>query len=219
MPPAPEDHPTRQKILEAARRLFHEQGFHATGISTILREADVNSGSLYHYFASKDALLVGVLDYYVSLLRPMVMNPVEADTIDPIERVFSLLARYRRGLEMLDFKMGCPIGNLALEVGDDNEPARALIDLNFRNWSSVVQGWLDAAGDRLPASTDRRQLAGFILTVMEGAMMRARAARSLAPFDESVDQLRAYIDQLETAARTGPRAPRPPSTGTPHAAP
>ena len=59
MPPAAEDHPTRQRIVEAARRLFHEQGFHATGISTILREADVNSGSLYHYFASKEALLSG----------------------------------------------------------------------------------------------------------------------------------------------------------------
>lgn len=205
-----EDHPTRQRILEAARRLFHEQGFHATGISTILREADVNSGSLYHYFPSKDALLVGVLDYYIHLLRPMVMDPAEQSATDPIERVFTLLANYRRGLELLDFKLGCPIGNLALEVGDDNPPARELIDLNFRNWAGVVRGWLDAAGDRLPASTDRAQLAGFVLTVMEGGMMRARAARSLAPYDESVSQLRAYIDQLQTAAATAARAPSHP---------
>ena len=40
-------------------RLFHEQGYSATGIATILREADVNSGSLYHLFPSKEALLVG----------------------------------------------------------------------------------------------------------------------------------------------------------------
>ena len=118
MPPANEEHPTRQRILEAARRLFHEQGFHATGISTILREADVNSGSLYHYFASKEALLSGVLTWYLDLLRPMVMNPVEGMTEDPIGRIFALLGFYRQGLAMTDFKMGCPIGNLALEVGD-----------------------------------------------------------------------------------------------------
>ncbi len=202
MAPSTEEHPTRQRILETARRLFHEQGFHATGISTILREADVNSGSLYHYFPSKEALLTVVLELYTHLLRPAVMNPVEGMTDDPIGRVFALLSFYRQGLQMTDFKMGCPIGNLALEVGDDNETARALIDRNFHNWSAVVRGWLDAAGDRLPSGTDRGALAGFILTVMEGAMMRARAARSFAPFDESVSQLRAYFDQLETTART-----------------
>ena len=212
MPPTNEEHPTRQRILEAARRLFHEQGFHATGISTILREADVNSGSLYHYFASKEALLSGVLAWYLDLLRPMVMNPVEGMTEDPIGRIFALLGFYRQGLAMTDFKMGCPIGNLALEVGDDNGAARELINQNFHNWSEVVCGWLGAAGDRLPATTDRKQLAGFVLTTMEGAMMRARAARSFEPFDESVAQLRAYFDHLETAARTGP------PTGETHAA-
>ena len=65
-----EDHPTRLRILEVARRLFHEQGYHATGISTILRESDTNSGSLYHYFPSKKPLLTGVLTLYLDLLRP-----------------------------------------------------------------------------------------------------------------------------------------------------
>lgn len=217
MNPTPEDHPTRARILETARRLFHEQGFHATGISTILREADVNSGSLYHYFPSKEALLTGVLELYVRLLRPAVMDPVEGMSGDPIGRVFALLGYYRQGLQMTDFKMGCPIGNLALEVGDDNVAARALIDLNFHNWSAVVEGWLVAAGDRLPASTDRRGLAGFVLTVMEGAMMRARAAKSFAPFDESVHQLRAYFDQLETAAKTATGGSGN-NSGGPHAA-
>ena len=213
MPPSIEDHPTRQRILETARRLFHEQGFHATGISTILREADVNSGSLYHYFPSKEALLQGVLTWYLDLLRPMVMNPVEGMTPDPIGRVFALLSFYRQGLQMTDFKMGCPIGNLALEVGDDNEVARSVINQNFHNWAAVVHGWLDATGSRLPGSTDRAQLAGFVLTVMEGAMMRSRAAKSFAPFDESVAQLRAYFDQLESAARVAAHQ------GDAHAAP
>jgi TetR/AcrR family transcriptional regulator, transcriptional repressor for nem operon len=195
-----EDHPTRQRILEAARRLFHEQGFHATGLSTILREAEVNSGSLYHFFPSKEALLHGVLEQYILLLRPMVMDPVEGMSGDPVGRVFALLAYYRQGLEMTDFKMGCPLGNLALEVADDDGTARGLIDRNFTQWFSVVRGWLEAAGPRLPAGTDRAALAGFILTVMEGAVMRARAARSFEPYDQSVHQLRAYFDALEAAA-------------------
>ncbi len=68
---------TREKILTTAARLFLEQGFAATGIATICREAGVNPGSLYHFFASKDALLIGVLQWYELHLRPIVMDPIE----------------------------------------------------------------------------------------------------------------------------------------------
>src|ERR1041384_2023130 len=141
---------TKATILEAARRLFHEQGYEATGIAQILKAADVNSGSLYHFFPSKQALLIGVLEYYTQLLMPVIMLPAEAATDDPIERVFSMLANYRRGLESTGCKMGCPIGNLAIEVGDADPEVRRLIDLNFSNWISNVERWLGAAGDRLP---------------------------------------------------------------------
>ena len=180
-------------------RLFYEQGYHATGIATILREADVNSGSLYHFFASKEALLVGVLERYVEMLRPAVMDPAEAGASDPIERIFKLLANYRAGLEITRCRMGCPIGNLALELADDHPEIRKLIDLNFRNWIAVVHGWLENARERLPDDVNIDELAGFILTVMEGGIMQARAAASLEPFDASVRQLRAYFDRLLAA--------------------
>src|SRR4051794_2925446 len=111
---------TRARILDAAMRLFHEQGFNATGISTILREADVNAGSLYNLFPSKEALLEGVLERYTRLLHPIVIAPVEARSTDPIARVFALLQQYRDWLAPKGFAMGCPIGNLALEVADSH---------------------------------------------------------------------------------------------------
>lgn len=191
---------TKDRILEVAARLFHEQGYNATGISTILREAKVNAGSLYHFYASKEALLVGVLQMYVEMLQPIVLAPQEERTDDPIERVFALLAWYRMGLEVTGCTMGCPIGNLAIEVGDSHPVIRDLIHLNFRNWARGVRQWLDAAGDRLPPDTDREALAHFVLTVMEGAVMQARASGDLVPYDASVAQLRAYFDLLQSAA-------------------
>ena len=211
---APAELDTRAKILQTSFRLFHEQGYHATAIATILREADVNPGSLYHFFPSKDALLIGVLEFALVLLRPAVMDPAERRTDDPIERVFELLAQYREGLHAWGCKMGCPIGNLALEVSDDNLPARALIHQNFENWALAVQKWLDDAGDRLPRRTDRAQLAKFVLTVMEGGVMQARAAGDLRPFDDGVAQLRGYLNALQAVARaerptTSKRKPTP----------
>ncbi len=192
---------TRERIVEAAARLFHEQGYNATGISTILREAGVNAGSLYHFFPSKEALLVGVLERYVQGLHPLVIGPVEARTQDPIERVFALLEQYRNWLAPIGFSMGCPIGNLALEIADSAPQVRALIDLNFQNWSKAVRAWIDAAGDRLPAATNRNELADFVLTVMEGGIMQSRAARTPEAFDACVSQLRRYFELLQEAAR------------------
>jgi TetR/AcrR family transcriptional repressor of nem operon len=200
------DESTRTRILRAAFQLFHEQGYHATGVATILREAGVNPGSLYHAFPSKEALLTGVLEYALALLRPAVIDPVEKRTSDPIERVFTLLAQYREGMLQAGCRMGCPIGNLALEVSDDHPEARALIHRNFENWTAQVKSWLDQAGARLPKDMDRAQFARFILTVMEGGLMQARASGNLKPFDDSVAQLRAYVAALEARVRSEQKA-------------
>jgi AcrR family transcriptional regulator len=194
-------HPTQVRILETARRLFHEQGYHATGIATILREAGVHSGSLYHAFPSKESLLAAVLTrYHDVLLSERVMGPVEARERDPVERVFALLAFYRLGLDASGCTMGCPIGNLALEVSDSHPEMRALLGRNFDAWAARVRGWLDEAGERLPRGCDRAALARFVLTTMEGGVMLARAAGGLAPFDAAVRALRSHFDLLAREA-------------------
>jgi len=187
---------TRSRILDVASRLFHEQGYSATGIATILREADVGSGSLYHFFSSKEQLLVGVLESYLERLQAVLIDPVEAQTEDPIERVFALMALYRGVLQATGCTMGCPNGNLALELSDNHPGVRELIHANFEGWTDKVEVWLVAAGKRLPRGLDRRALAGFVLTAMEGGMMQSRAAGSIEPFDESIAQLRQYFDLL-----------------------
>jgi TetR/AcrR family transcriptional repressor of nem operon len=192
---------TKERILRTAFQLFHEQGFHATGVATIVREAGVNPGSLYHFFAGKDQLLLAVLEFAIGYLEPAVMGPVERHISDPVERVFALLEQYREGMVRNGCRMGCPIGNLALEVSDGNPDARHLIDRNFENWASRVESWLVEAGNRLPRDLDHGRLARFILTVMEGGLMQARAADNLSAFDDSVAVLRDHFNLLLKRAR------------------
>jgi AcrR family transcriptional regulator len=196
MPPS-----TRDSLLDTAARLFHEQGFAATGVATILREAGVNSGSLYHFFPTKESLLTGVLERYRQLLRPVVMDPVEKRTDDPIERVFTLLAWYRSIMVQTHCKLGCPIGNLALELADNHPDVRRLADANFVGWVEAVRQWLIDAGDRLPAGINRGELAQMVLNTMEGGIMQCRARGEVAPFDAAVRQLRIYFDYLQRDAK------------------
>ncbi len=199
-PSSPEPE-TKERILRTAFQLFHEQGFHATGVATIVREAGINPGSLYHFFPGKDQLLLQVLEFATHYLGPAVMEPVEQLTADPINRVFALLDQYREGMLQHGCRMGCPIGNLALEVSDGNPDARLLIHRNFENWAARVESWLVEAGDRLPNDLDRGRLAHFVLTVMEGGLMQARAANDLGVFDQSVGVLRDHFDLLERRAQ------------------
>ena len=198
---------TREQLLDTAARLFHERGFTATGVATILREAGVNSGSLYHYFENKEALLLGVLERYRDLLYPVVMKPVERCEADPIQRIFRLLKWYRDGLQATECRLGCPIGNLALEVCDSHPEVRKAVKANFEGWIDAVEAWLTEAGDRLPPDCDRHALARFVLTVMQGGLMQARANGTMDAFDSSVAMLRDHVDRLLREAQ--PRRPAP----------
>lgn len=205
---------TRDRIIDAAMELFHQNGYTATGISSILRQAGVNSGSLYHFFPTKEDLLLALLERYKEILYPAVMDPVFSRVTDPLERVFGVLDGYRQMLIFTGCSLGCPIGNLALELSDTHPAVRQKIAENFDGWKKAVRRCLDEAGDRLPADLDREALASFVLTVMEGGMMQAKAYKSLDPFDAAVTQLRDYFDRLLADGGEWSR-PRSPSHSEP----
>ena len=201
---------TRTRLVLTAMRLFWEKGYGSTSIADVLQAAGVNSGSLYHFFPGKQDLLLAVLDMYRDGIRTMLLEPAWRGVADPIGRVFALLARYRTALADTDCFYGCPIGSLALELHEPDLPVRECLAANFSAWTDAIEECLAAAAERLPADLKRRELASFVLTTMEGAVMQARTYRSLASFDAAVRQLRAYFDHLEERAAAGSRhAARP----------
>ncbi len=60
---------TRQGILEAAARIFSEKGFHATSMQDIADAVQLQKASLYHHFASKQEILVEILDQALDLIN------------------------------------------------------------------------------------------------------------------------------------------------------
>ncbi len=187
---------TRKRLIGAARELFLEQGYAATGVAQILKKAGARSGSLYYFFPTKEDLLLAVLEDYRDLLWPLVIQPVFDRIDDPLERIFGVLDGYRQMLRMTKCTIGCPIGNLALELSGSHPQARKLIAQNFSGWTAAIEQCIVDAADRLPESADAYDLAQFVLTTMEGAVMLSRAYRKIDPFDTAVAQLREYFDLL-----------------------
>lgn len=192
---------TRQRIVMTAMELFWEKGFQSTSISDILSRTQVHSGSLYHFFPGKQDVLAAVLEAYRDGIEEWLLKPAWSGVDDPVERIFALLNGYRTQLVTTDCTYGCPIGSLALELHEPDLKIRELLAVNFAQWTDAIERCLDEAGARLPADLDRRRLAEFTLTVMEGAIMQARTYRDVACFDRNVAVLRAHFELLLEAAR------------------
>jgi AcrR family transcriptional regulator len=196
---------TRGRLVLAAMQLFWEKGYHSTSIADVLQTAKVNSGSLYYFFPGKSDLLAAVLDMYHDAMRPMLLEPAWVGVDDPVERIFALLARYRKSLVDTDCFYGCPIGSLTLELHEPDPAVRKRLAKNFSAWIEAIEECLSQAKTRLPADQHLRELAQFVLTTMEGGVMQARTFRDIEYFDAAVRQLRRYFECLELAGRGATR--------------
>ncbi|MFI5957510.1 TetR/AcrR family transcriptional regulator [Cryptosporangium sp. NPDC051539] len=99
-PPAGEKD-VRARIIDAALDLFHEQGYDATGVQEIVERAGVTKGALYHYFRSKENLLLSIREEFISdLLRRgheiLDENESAAEALRLIVRDLILLVKTRR---------------------------------------------------------------------------------------------------------------------------
>ena len=118
----------RPRIVLAAKRLFHERGYHAVGVSELCGVSDVNKGSFYHFFPSKRHLLLEVLsDSWdeTGLLRAWLQKPPTSPSHDFRHYLRELFAVHYAECETSGYVRGSLLGNLSAEIRAANEPSIA----------------------------------------------------------------------------------------------
>jgi AcrR family transcriptional regulator len=85
-----------QQILEAARQVFAEQGFHGARMSDIAQTIGVSQGTMYHYFRSKDELFLAVLNVWNEQIKTIVQQLPTSDlsTVDKFWMVNQLAVSF-----------------------------------------------------------------------------------------------------------------------------
>lgn len=106
--------PTRERILEAATKLFLRDGYHATGIEAIITEADISRMTLYNHFKSKDELIVEVLNKRHRDWMYRFTSYVESHEKDPKKQLLSIFDALQDWFEDEDY-YGCAFINAAAE--------------------------------------------------------------------------------------------------------
>lgn len=174
---------TRQRIIEAGAELIHRQGFTGTGLKEILEAAGVPKGSFYHYFKSKEAFGLAVVDHFSASLGQIFL-PIARDTSrSAFTRIQTILTTFEDYFRQHGCTRGCPIGNLAQEMGGLSEPfqqhLRAAMDRMAKGFEHLIRQGQEAGEMR--ADLDPAETAYFLVSCWHGAIIRMKVTRSMEP--------------------------------------
>jgi len=176
---------TRSSILKAGAQIVHRKGFNATGLQEVLDAARVPKGSFYHYFKSKEDFGLQLIDYFAAYLKDMRDRFYEDHTLSPIEKIRGLYRWQAESFLRSGFKGGCPIGNLALEMGDRNDKFRKKLNQVFADMKKTMAAHLEQAREQgeISGSIDVHETVDFIMSSWEGALMQMKVSKSTSPHE------------------------------------
>jgi TetR/AcrR family transcriptional repressor of lmrAB and yxaGH operons len=178
-------------MIAATARLLQRQGMAATGLTEVLDAAGAPRGSLYHHFPRGKNQLVAEA---VRFSSARIARAIEAATANPgplPEAIRAFAAFYETSLAGSDFRDGCPVATTALEASALGAPeVEAACAEAFAAWQEVIARRLVRDG----YSPDRaEELATFVIASLEGALLLARARRSMQPLQTVASQLAALL--------------------------
>jgi len=181
----PHDFDTRQVLIRCGVETLTEQGFMATGIDSILKRVNVPKGSFYHYFASKEAYGLAVLENYADYFAKRLDRWLLDESLSPLERLVGFVQDSKASMARHDYRRGCLVGNMGQEVTVLPQGFRAALEAIFIDWQQRLGRCFDAArqAGELPRHTDTAELAAFFWIGWEGAVLRARLIQSDSPLN------------------------------------
>ncbi|MBN9154032.1 MAG: TetR/AcrR family transcriptional regulator [Microbacterium sp.] len=153
----------RQRLLDAATRLFYGEGIHSVGVDRIIDEAGVTRATMYKQFAGKEGLVLAYLHGEDEVIRTVFAAAGEA-TSDP-SRLLDLVVEGIAADIRDRHTRGCPFINAAAEYPDDG-PVRALI-AEHRTWFRQTLADLAAAA----GLRDPDEVAGALVLLRDAAMV------------------------------------------------
>ena len=177
----------REDLLDAAEQLFLDQGFHGTSVDDLGAAAGISGPGMYRHFASKDAVLMAVLDRIWDQLRPAIDT---AAAQDPDDALATLLEA------QLELAMGQPSA-LVLLVRELRHLDLDYRRLAARNHRRYVDAWVDALRRRAPHLTDEdaRSTVLAVHGLIDSAAINPEARRVAQRRDWLRDLATAVIDR------------------------
>ena len=184
--------PTRDHIVEAADRLFYENGYEHTSFAHIADSVQISRGNFYYHFKSKDEILDAVIALRLVNTQRM-LEQWENEAKNPIERL-------RQFIDMLIvnqapiLRYGCPVGTLCTELAKLNHAGKEQANALF----TLFRTWLKRQFVALGRKSDADALAMHLLGRSQGIATLANALGDKRFLRREVQQLHAWLEQVVT---------------------
>ena len=194
--------------MKAARELIYSRSYADVGVAAICERAGVKKGSFYHFYPSKRDLTIAVLDAYYWEMKANMLDQAFSPTLPPLrrlERFAELLYEFQKiHADRTGHMLGCPFGNLAVELSTQDEPIRQKVaDIFAKVRGGIRQTLREAVETGAIQDIDVDATAHAMLAYLEGVMLMAKTRND----PEVIRQLFPALAQIRikpaTAGRQG----------------
>ena len=192
---------TRRKIITESLQLFSVKGYYNTSISDILAVSGLTKGGLYGHFASKEDIWYAVYEEAVSIWKGIVFKGIR-NNADPLKRIEKFIENDMRDYLGADvFEGGCFFLNMLVELSGQSASMSRQILRGFVRLSGLLCSWLEEADRKgmLRENLDLKEVSNFIIISLNGAAALYISSKDHNILDQTVQQLRFYIQQLKRA--------------------
>jgi TetR/AcrR family transcriptional repressor of nem operon len=181
---------TRSDIIECARQLFYQQGYEHTSFSDIVETSGLSRGNIYHYFKTKDDILMAVISRHLEDYRALLAK-WETEHKDEKERLIAF-ADMIAGREAELVEYGCPIGSLNTELAKDRRDLQQAAGALF----NLFRDWLTACLQQLGKGAESEAIALHLLGRAQGIAVISHVYRDPQLLQRETRQLSDWIRQL-----------------------
>jgi TetR/AcrR family transcriptional repressor of lmrAB and yxaGH operons len=180
---------SREQMIRSAIELLRERGYTRTSFGDVIAHSGAPRGSIYHHFpGGKEQLVTEAVRRYATMTLAAITHAAESGSSVDTVRVF--VETVRSGLRASDFRFGCAIAGVVLDLTSEEAALLQLTAESFRAWRTRL-----AAAFRKDGATEAqaRRLATLVVASVEGALILARAERDLTPVTDIAHELEAHI--------------------------
>ena len=179
---------TRERVLSTARDMVHASSYADVGVEDVCRTAGVNKGSLYHFFPSKAALGLAVLERDWELMAAVLDEALDREE-PPLDRLDRFVSAFTALMSTMGQRLGavpgCPLGNLAAELPALGETMRERVADVLGRYVDRVAGAVREAqlrGD-VDGGLDPHAAARTVVALVQGMAVLAKAHDDVTVLD------------------------------------
>jgi TetR/AcrR family transcriptional repressor of lmrAB and yxaGH operons len=185
----------RALLLNGARQLLAEKGYAGMELRDVAARGHAPRGSIYHHFpGGKTQLAREAAELEGTTIRDLIERSLRERGLKETLSMFGEV--FRRRVADHPERIGCPVAAAALARPEDAELAAAATAA-FQSWERPIAA---ALRDEGVSAADAEAFAGLVVSTVEGALLRARAAGSQEPLDSAIGGLGQALDALLAAA-------------------